>query len=324
MPDTRFIFDRTEQETAKTVEEILRVIQKKPYPDDKTTHLATFIHAMFQVSPRTKSISMPQAQPQISPDAKLIQAAASKPLPPAPRYAPPKIVAPKPVVIPVAIPVQPMAETGLLAKEQTMLPSMPEAPSAVFRRKEYAITSFNTQVGVLMDNDDSGKPAYKVSEPAIKEDVLKLTKGYIESDFEKDFQVLDNPDYINKKVEKACKKSDVPYTDDYAKAVVYYLKRDLLGFRRVDALMYDTNVTGVYCDGINKPVLVEIKDFGKIPTNIIFTDVIDLNALLFKIAKAAGAQLGEANPILDTEFQGYRIQAVLGIGGMSSKLIIKK
>ena len=52
--------------------------------------------------------------------------------------------------------------------------------------------------------------------------------------------------------------------------------------------------------------------------------MVDLNALLYRIAKATGNDLSETKPILDTEFQGHKIQAVLGIGGTSSKLIIKK
>lgn len=330
MPETRFIFDRAEKETQQTVEDILAVVQKKPYPDQNTTILAGFIHALFQTGSKIKGIKAPEekeAAPVMPSSSQILQ----KGLPQAPRYVAPK---PAPIPMPVPAPVLPttnqqlqtqfVPQTGLLAKENMLLPSMPEAPSAFFKKREYSINSFDNQIGVVVENDDSGKPVYKVTEPQANEEVLKLSKEYIEDDFEKDFKALDDKDLLNKKIEKACKKKDVAFTEDYAKAVTYLLKRDLLGFRKVDVLMYDASVLGIFCEGLNKPVLVDLKDVGKVPTNIIFTDVVDLNALLFKIARATDNKLDDSKPILDTEFQGYKIQAVLGIGGMSSKLIIKK
>lgn len=318
MSDTKFIFDRAEKEARQTMEDILAVVQKKPYPDQNTTVLAGFIHALFQGGSKTKQFStVIKAAPVMPPSSQILQ----KGLPPAPKY-----FAPRPLPVPL-IPVQmppPVSETGLLAKENTLLPQMPEAPSAVFKRREYSINSFDNQIGVVVDKDSSGNPVYTITEPKADEGVLKLAKENIADDFEKDFKVLDNKELVSKKIEKACKKKNVAFTEDYANAVTYLLKRDLLGFRKVDVLMYDASVLGIFCEGLNKPVLVDLKDVGKVPTNIIFTDTVDLNALLFKIARATDNKLDDSKPILDTEFQGYKIQAVLGIGGMSSKLIIKK
>ncbi|MDD4878009.1 MAG: hypothetical protein PHO02_03160 [Candidatus Nanoarchaeia archaeon] len=323
MPETKFIFDRAEKEARQTVKDIISIVQKKPYPDPNTTILAGFIHALFQTGSKIKQVS-----PAVKEEAPLMPSSSvilQKGLPPAPKYS-----APKP--IPMPVPVQPMAvqpapvvpQTGLLAKENNLLPPMPEAPSAVFKRREYSINSFDNQIGIVVDKDSSGKIFYAITEPKADEEVLKLTKESIEKDFEKDFKILDNKEMLDRKIEKACKKKNAVFTEDYAKAVTYLLKRDLLGFRKIDALMYDASVLAIFCEGINKPVLVELKDIGKVPTNIIFTEVIDLNALLYKIARATGEKLSDEKPILDTEYQGYKIQAVLGIGGMSSKLIVKK
>ncbi|MFH1065224.1 MAG: hypothetical protein V1734_01835 [Nanoarchaeota archaeon] len=318
MPETKFVFDRVEKETEQTVKDIMAVVQKKPYPDQNTTILAGFIHAMFQRGSSIKQF-MPEEPKKEMPAARttILQ----KGLPPPPAYSSPKPILPIPIPQPVP---QPSIESGLLAKENTLLPIMPEAPSAVFKRREYTIDSFDNKLGVIVDNDDTGKPVYKLTEPQINDEALKLVKEYIASDFEKDFTILDKKEYMDKKIEKACKKKNIAFTDDYARATIYHLKRDLLGFRRIDALMYDADITAIYCEGVNKPILVELKDYGKISTNIIFTDKVDLNALLYKIARATDSKLTESNPIMDTMFQGYKIQAVLGIGGMSSKLIIKK
>ncbi len=319
MPDTKFIFNRLEKEAEETVARILEVVQKKPYPDQNTTVLASFVHALFQANikeglKQEKKIELQKpAMPTV----------AMKPLPPAPHYVPKAPAAPMPEIqMPPAVPA--IAETGLLAKETTLLPAFLVQPSAAPKEREYTIKTFGTEVSVMQKPDESGKPYLKLAEPAVNEQVVKLAKEYIEDDFEKDYNLLDKKDYINKKIEKACKKADVAFNEDYANNVLYYLKRDLLGFRRIDALMYDNSVTAIYCDGLNKPVAVDIKDVGKAQTNIVFTDPVDLNALLHKIARASGKKLDDSKPVLDTEFQGCKIQAVLGIGGMSSKLIIKK
>lgn len=326
MADTKFIFNRLEKEAEETVARILEAVQKKPYPDQNTTILANFVHELFQTSMREEPKKGAALEKKPEPQ-KPTMPAAAKPLPQPPHYAPKAAKPLMPAVPMPAIqtpPAMPVPAAGLLAKETTLLPAAMEKPSAKPKEKEYTIKTFGTEVKVMQKPDESGRLFYKITEPEINGKVLKLAKEYIEDDFEKDFSLLDKKDYMNKKIEKACRKSDVEFNENYANNVLYYLKRDLLGFRRIDALMYDNSVTAIYCDGLNKPVAVDIKDAGKAQTNIVFADAADLNALLHKIARASGKKLSETKPVLDTEFQGYKIQAVLGIGGMSSKLIIKK
>ncbi|MBU2638164.1 MAG: hypothetical protein KJ955_04275 [Nanoarchaeota archaeon] len=317
MPETKFIFNRLEKEAEDTVARILDVVQKKPYPDQNTTVLASFVHALFQTNIKEEPKQEKKPEPQKPAMSAVMQ---MKPLPPPPNYMP------KPTMPAIQMPpaMMPVPETGLLAKETTLLPATMDKPFAKPKEEEYTIKTFGTEVKVMQKPDESGKPTYKLIEPEINEKVMKLTKEYIEDDFEKDYNLLDNKEYMNKKIEKACKKSDVVFNEGYANVVLYYLKRDLLGFRRIDALMYDNSITAIYCDGLNKPVTVDIKNVGKTQTNIVFTDAVDLNALLYKIARASNSKLSDSKPVLDTEFQGYKIQAVLGIGGMSSKLIIRK
>ncbi|MBU4242090.1 MAG: hypothetical protein KKF52_02555, partial [Nanoarchaeota archaeon] len=200
----------------------------------------------------------------------------------------------------------------------------PAAAPIEFQPQRYIVSTFDTNVGIDVKEDEVGNPIYNLQEPLIKQEILLLIKEYIRKDFEKDFQVLDNADYINKKIEKACKKEDVECTPEIIKDFIYYLKRDLLGFRKIDPIMYDKKVNAIYVDGLNKPVLIDFKGYGKMKTNLIFTETKDLNVLLARLAKATGNTLSEETPILDADFEGYRVQAILGMGGASSKLVIKK
>lgn len=315
---TKFILDRLRKEEEETIARIFEVVKKEAYPSKNTTVLANFVHAMFQVSQKGAAPKRPAAEvkPVIAAKPMMVRPK----LPPLPE--PPSFHMPEPVPMPEmpALTPVPSEKPG----KETLLPMPAEEKPVKFEGKSYTVTTFGMPVGVSIEKDATGKPLYKLNEPQISNDALKLTKEYVADDFRKDFKVLDNSDYINKKIAKACKKSDVECSPEYIKNIVYYLKRDLLGFRRIDPLIYDDNVKAIYCDGLNKPVTIEFRDIGKVKTNIVFSETKDLNNLLAKLAKATGSELSESKPILDTVYQGYRIQAVLGIGDASSKLIIKK
>jgi len=341
---TKFIFDRVQKEREETIEEIFRHVRKKPYPDPKTTMLANFVEAMFQVHQK-KHRHVKHEEDSFSKLGHInhhpVMAPKIRPLPMAPR---PHTQVPQPtdVVVPVMIPSKKVTsiipeapqvpvdnkpltpKAGEPLEETDLLPPAPVAAPVQFQPEKYIVSTFDTNVTVDVKEDEAGNPLYTLQEPLVKQEVLQLVKEYIKKDFEKDFQVLDNADYINKKIEKACKKEDIECTPEMIKDIIYYLKRDLLGFRKIDPIMYDEKVDSIYIDGLNKPVIVDFKGTGKIKTNLIFTDTKDLNVLLARLAKATGNTLSEENPILDADFEGYRVQAILGMGGASSKLVIKK
>ena len=312
---TKFIFDRVQKRDEETIEEIFQAVRKKEYPDPNTTILADFVHAMFKVNmPVMKKLEREKKEEEKEEQSMDILKPRVMPLPMPPKY--------HPEPLKVEEPLTPTAEE--VEKPESLLPPPPKEEKLDFNNQTYTITTFNTPISVSLEKDSAGKPLYKLREPEVNEDALKLAKELIADDFKKDFKMLDNQDFMKKKLEKACKKNDVECTPEIISNLTYHLKRDLLGFRRIDPVMYDDNVRAMYCDGLNKPVTIEFKDTGKVTTNIVFKETKDLNNLLAKLAKATGNELSEAKPILDTVFQGYRVQAVLGIGGASSKLIIKK
>ncbi len=213
-----------------------------------------------------------------------------------------------------------------LKAEVTPKPETKKLPEDDFQKREYVVSLFNTPVGVLVAADNvTYKVTYRVIEPVISEKVLNAVKEMVKKDFQKNYKILDEPGYIEDKAEKACKKEGIMFTGDYPNKIRYYLKRDLTGFRRIDPMMQDNNVLAIYVDGVNKPVIVEFKDYDeKIQSNVMFTDPHDLNVLISKIAKVTDKEISDTKPILDTVFEGFKIQATMGVGGTTSKLIIKK
>lgn len=307
-----------QKEQEETIKQILEVVQKKPYPDSNTEHLATFIHALFQVSPRTKQFNATltkrqEMQRPFTISKQIIQPIVKEATKKMPLPSPPKPVR---TAAPNLLPEIPLKQFS------SDVPDLPQTPKP---KMEYTVLSFDVPIGIISDpQGENNKPTYTVIEPVVNQELFAKIKESVSKDVSRDYRVLDDANYLKDKCEKAAKKLKITFQDDTMSSIKYFLKRDLTGFRKLDPLMQDLNVRSIYIDGVNKPVIVETNQFLKGQTNIKFPDPEDLNSLIQKIAKATGSEISDKKPILETVFQGFKIQAVLGQGNTTSKLIIKK
>lgn len=308
-----------QKEQEETIKKILEVVKKKPYPNKNTEHLATFIHALFQVAPKTRQFT-----------ATVTQNANQKPiLGQRPQAQPIQNVVVKEVYkkMPLPVPPKPIRSSAPNLLPSIQLKQAQELPKeqATQQKMEYTVLSFDTPIGIISDpQGENNKPTYTVIEPVISNELLVKLKDLVSKDVNKDYRVLDDNSYLKEKCEKAAKKTNLTFQEEALPAIKYFLKRDLTGFRKLDPLMQDLNVKSIYIDGVNKPVIVETSQYPKGQTNITFLSPEDLNSLIQKIAKATGSSISEEKPILETVFQGFKIQAVWGKGNTTSKLIIKK
>ncbi|MBI4154330.1 hypothetical protein HY501_03260 [Candidatus Woesearchaeota archaeon] len=352
---TKFILDRDLLAEQRIVEQVIGVVKKDPYPDQRTQHLATFVHALFQAAMEKRKDKEKKAEPkahfgfqlpQKTIEPKQPAALKRKQLPPAPMPhrkrleipEPPKrtlahLAVPEPPKVDLANLQIPETKTAPLANiipplesQQTLEELVPKSPDLKkIERQEYVVPSFNTPIGVVVDYDEFGKLKYSVIEPQVMQEHLAKVKELIKKDFQKNPEILDNMEFLKEHAVKAARKLNMPEPNDImVNALKYHLKRDLLGFRRIDPLMQDLGVNAIYIDGVNKPVVIEFNGKTKMQTNIIFTDPQDLNVLLSKLARVTGNTIDDDHPVLDIIFEGFRIQAVKGVGGASSRLIIKK
>jgi len=97
-------------------------------------------------------------------------------------------------------------------------------------------------------------------------------------------------------------------TDERSTILSYYLRRDLSGFGPLEALMRDPALEDISCNGANLPVFVFHRDFGSLPTNILFGEG-DLDQFVLKLAQKANKQISLSNPVVDATLpDGSRIQ----------------
>jgi flagellar protein FlaI len=95
--------------------------------------------------------------------------------------------------------------------------------------------------------------------------------------------------------------------------LLYYLKRNYIGYGKIDGLIRDPNIEDISCDGWNVPLFVYSRKYQSLRTNIIFTDQTELDLFVIRLVERAGKQITLAKPTIDAALpEGYRLQATLG------------
>jgi len=109
--------------------------------------------------------------------------------------------------------------------------------------------------------------------------------------------------------------------------VFYYVKRDLLGYGRIDPLMCDPNIEDVSCDGPAIPVFIYHRRHESLESNIMWPDEFELESYIIRLAQRCGKHISVAEPLLDaTLMDGSRVVMTLGkdISTRGSTFTIRK
>jgi len=94
--------------------------------------------------------------------------------------------------------------------------------------------------------------------------------------------------------------------------LLYYLKRDFIGYERIDGIKHDINVEDISCDGYNSPVFVYHSDYEQIITNV-YHGTEELDDFVVKLAQRSGKGISKRRPQVDATLpDGSRAQLTLG------------
>ena len=109
--------------------------------------------------------------------------------------------------------------------------------------------------------------------------------------------------------------------------VIYYIKRDLLGFGPINVMMTDPMLEDISCDGVDRSIYVWHRKYESIPSNLIFLDKDYLREFIIKLAHIAGKHISAAFPVVDAILPGgHRLAATYGeeISPRGSTFTIRK
>ncbi len=94
--------------------------------------------------------------------------------------------------------------------------------------------------------------------------------------------------------------------------ILYRLKRDFIGYDRIDGIKRDINVEDISCDGYNFPVFVYHTEYEQLITNISHGEA-QLDNFVIKLAQRSGKGISKREPQVDATLpDGSRAQLTLG------------
>ncbi len=94
--------------------------------------------------------------------------------------------------------------------------------------------------------------------------------------------------------------------------ILYVLKRDFIGYSRIDPIKHDINVEDISCDGYNSRVFAYHSDFEQIITNVTHGKE-ELDDFVVKLAQRSGKGISKRQPQVDATLpDGSRAQLTLG------------
>jgi flagellar protein FlaI len=164
-----------------------------------------------------------------------------------------------------------------------------------------------------------GVTNYEVIEPTLSEKETKslgqlksllLEEVTVSLDVVKDFEEVSL--YIEKQARRIAKDYKIKVSDEAFDKLLYYLKRDFLGYGKVDVMIKDPNIEDISCDGIDIPIYVWHRNFESIPSNVSFSTRSELVSFIVRLAYKSGGQITVSKPILEgTLPEGYRTHLTL-------------
>ncbi|MFT4921791.1 MAG: flagellar protein FlaI [Haloarculaceae archaeon] len=118
---------------------------------------------------------------------------------------------------------------------------------------------------------------------------------------------------IEARPEPAIIEEDAKTLSEYqVEKLLYILKRNFIGYARIDPVKHDINVEDVSCDGYNSRVFVYHTDYEQIITNVEHGED-ELDEFVVKLAQRSGKGISKRQPQVDATLpDGSRAQLTLG------------
>ncbi|RLE82263.1 MAG: hypothetical protein DRJ52_02530 [Thermoprotei archaeon] len=171
---------------------------------------------------------------------------------------------------------------------------------------------------VAIAKDKRGFLKYLVIEPLLSDyekkaldEVKRIFLDFIESS-EKLMIEAKSEEFVQNTIVKIIKKFRIKVPKPSIHKIIYYIKRDFLGYGKIDVMIRDENLEDISCDGVGIPVYVWHKYYESIPSNIVFETEDELEAMIHRLAYKAGKHISIAKPILEGSLpEGFRIHLTL-------------
>jgi flagellar protein FlaI len=204
--------------------------------------------------------------------------------------------------------------------EMLSLAPDPAEPFAADVAGESAVESLLARVGIGGGDDAESPPEPRSADSSLGSFArrLGLREGSLGGRLDGLFAVpppVESPslDGIAARPEPAVLEDDPETLTEYqVEKLLYFLRRDFIGYERIDGIKHDINVEDISCDGYNSPVFVYHSDYEQIISNV-FHGETELDDFVVKLAQRSGKGISKRRPQVDATLpDGSRAQLTLG------------
>ncbi|MDI6810627.1 MAG: ATPase, T2SS/T4P/T4SS family, partial [archaeon] len=159
-------------------------------------------------------------------------------------------------------------------------------------------------------------PKYKIQEASLtkgEQELLKEIKTHLYETIAVSFAGVTDPDeFLREKVEAQVTDLSIEMSTERMDKIMYYVRRDFIGYGKLDPIMRDKMAEDISADGPGIPLYVYHRKYGSIETNVRF-DKPELDAMIYKLAQRAGRHISMAKPLLDASLPTKdRLQLSIG------------
>jgi flagellar protein FlaI len=168
----------------------------------------------------------------------------------------------------------------------------------------------------ILYNEEKNEYQYQVVEP----ELTVFERMVLETVYENILDTLTVYETSSQTKEEIIETKTLELIDSYsmeidAKAIykiLYYIKRDYIGYERLDALMKDPHIEDISCDGSDVPIFVYHRKYHNLKTNISFEEQ-RLDSFVVKLTQRCGKQISIGEPLVNSTLpDGSRLNASLG------------
>jgi archaeal flagellar protein FlaI len=165
--------------------------------------------------------------------------------------------------------------------------------------------------------EDKKTKYYKLIEPALTKYEKELLERIYEdlqdilvlksttSRLEKDALLIDKTLYLLERYKAGISASAI-------EKILYYLKRNLLGYDKINPLLFDPYIEDISCDGVEIPIYIYHTKYINVESNIYFKEE-ELDSFVIRMCQLNNKHISVSQPIVDaTIYDGSRLQAILG------------
>ena len=134
-----------------------------------------------------------------------------------------------------------------------------------------------------------------------------------DEDDDQETVIVNDLDGIAARPEPAILEDDPDQLNEYqVEKLLYMLKRDFIGYGKIDPVKHDINVEDISCDGYNSRVFTYHTDYEQIISNVEHGET-ELDDFVVKLAQRSGKGISKRQPQVDATLpDGSRAQLTLG------------